>query len=88
LRPASSPRRLDLDHCRAAEVLGGRSRRWVERCLRSLPERHWRAIEVAWIDPSEASAFARGLRRWRAEVRYLDEPTTDGYAENVINEVQ
>ena len=44
----------DLDRRRVVEVLDGRSRRRVERYLRSLPERHRRAIEVVSIDPYEA----------------------------------
>jgi transposase len=44
----------DLDRRRVVEVLDGRSRRRVERYLRSLPEEHRRAIEVVSIDPYEA----------------------------------
>jgi transposase len=44
----------DLDRKRVVEVLDGRSRRRVERHLRSLPEDHRRAIEVVSIDPYEA----------------------------------
>jgi transposase len=44
----------DLDRRRVVEVLDGRSRRRVERYLRSLPERHREAIEVVSIDPYEA----------------------------------
>jgi transposase len=44
----------DLDRRRVVEVLDGRSRRRVERYLRSLPDRHRRAIEVVSIDPYEA----------------------------------
>ena len=44
----------DLDHRRVVEVLDGRSRRRVERYLRSLPENTRRAIEVVSIDPYEA----------------------------------
>jgi transposase len=44
----------DLDRRRVVEVLDGRSRRRVERYLRSLPEQHRRAIEVVSIDPYEA----------------------------------
>jgi transposase len=44
----------DLDRRRVVEVLDGRSRRRVERHLRSLPEEHRRAIEVVSIDPYEA----------------------------------
>jgi transposase len=36
------------------EVLDGRSRRVVERYLRSLPEQQRRAIEVVSIDPYDA----------------------------------
>ena len=35
------------------------------------------------------SAFADGVRLWRAELlAYFDEPTTNGYAEGVINRVK
>jgi len=44
----------DLDLGRVVEVLDGRSRRRVERYLRSLPERHRDAIEVVSIDPYDA----------------------------------
>ena len=44
----------DLDRRRVVEVLDGRSRRRVERYLRSLPEERRRAIEVVSIDPYEA----------------------------------
>jgi transposase len=44
----------DLDRGRVVEVLDGRSRRRVERHLRSLSEEHRRAIEVVSIDPYEA----------------------------------
>jgi transposase len=44
----------DLDRGRVVEVIDGRSRRRVERHLRSLPEEHRRAIEVVSIDPYEA----------------------------------
>jgi transposase len=44
----------DLDRGCVVEVLDGRSRRRVERYLRSLPEQHRRAIEVVSIDPYEA----------------------------------
>jgi transposase len=34
-------------------------------------------------------AFATGLRAWRAELlAYVDEPTTNGYAEEVINKIK
>jgi transposase len=48
----------DLDRRRVVEVLDGRSRRRVERYLRSLPERHRAAIEVVSIDPYEAYSQA------------------------------
>ena len=44
----------DLDRRRVVEVLDGRSRRRVERYLRSLPEPTRRAIEVVSIDPHNA----------------------------------
>jgi transposase len=35
------------------------------------------------------AAFAKGIRSWREELLcYLDEPTTNGYAEGVINKVK
>lgn len=38
--------------------------------------------------PSFAS-FATGIRGWREELlAYFDEPTTNGYAEGVINKVK
>jgi transposase len=34
-------------------------------------------------------AFAKGIRQWQAELlAYFDEPTTNGYAEGVINKVK
>ena len=34
-------------------------------------------------------AFAKGIRLWRAELlAFFDEPTTNGYAEGVINKVK
>jgi transposase len=34
-------------------------------------------------------AFAKGLRQWRTELLgYFEEPTTNGYAEGVINKVK
>ena len=34
-------------------------------------------------------AFAKGLAQWQTELlAYFDEPTTNGYAEGVINEVK
>jgi hypothetical protein len=48
----------DLDPRRIVEVLDGRSRRRVERYLRSLPERQRVAIEVFSIEPYEASRQA------------------------------
>jgi transposase len=44
----------DLDRRRVVEVLDGRSRRRLERYLRSLPEPDREAIEVVSIDPYEA----------------------------------
>ena len=44
----------DLDRRRVVEVLDGRSRRIVERYLRSLPAERRTAIEVVSIDPYEA----------------------------------
>jgi len=35
------------------------------------------------------TAFANGVRLWRAELlAYFDEPTTNGYAEGVINKLK
>ncbi|MBV9003215.1 MAG: ISL3 family transposase [Solirubrobacterales bacterium] len=48
----------DLDRRRVIEVLDGRSRRIVERYLRSLPEEHRRAIRVVSIDPYDAYRHA------------------------------
>ena len=46
-----------------------------------------RAVERAAL-PS-FSAFAKGLRPWREELlAYFDQPTTNGYAEGVINKVK
>jgi transposase len=50
----------DLDRRAVIEVLDGRSRRRIERYLRSLPERNRRAIEVVSIDPYEAYRQAIG----------------------------
>jgi transposase len=44
----------DLDRRRVVEVLDGRSRRVIERYLRSLPESDRRAIDVVSIDPYDA----------------------------------
>jgi transposase len=45
------------------------------------------AVERAAI-PS-FSAFAKGVRSWRTELlAYFDEPTTNGYAEGVINKIK
>jgi hypothetical protein len=91
----------DLDRGRVAKVLDGRSRRRVERYLRSLAEPE--AIEVVSIAPYEAgppvdperAALARIVvdcavlapgMRWK--LAYFDEPTTNGYAEGVINKVK
>jgi transposase len=51
---ASQYRVFDLDRQRVVEVLDGRGRRQVERCLRALPEQRRRAIEVVSIDTDEA----------------------------------
>jgi transposase len=45
------------------------------------------AVERAQL-PAFA-AFADGVRPWRAELlAYFDEPTTNGYAEGVINKIK
>ena len=55
----------DLDRRRVVEVLDGRSRRRVERYLRSLPEPDRDAIEVVSIDPYEAYRQAiRAVLPW------------------------
>jgi transposase len=63
----------DLDRRRVVEVLDGRSRRRVERYLRSLPEAHRRAIEVVSIDPYEAyrQAIRNELPRARIVVDHF-----------------
>jgi transposase len=39
--------------------------------------------------PPSFDAFAKGIRIWRCELlAHFDEPTTDGYAEGVINKVK
>jgi transposase len=39
--------------------------------------------------PPALDAFAKGIRLWREELlAYFDEPTTNGYAEGVINKVK
>jgi transposase len=44
---------------------------------------------VAWAQLPAFTAFADGVRLWRTEVlAYFDEPTTNGYAEGVINKVK
>jgi transposase len=59
----------DLDRRRVVEVLDGRSRRRVERYLRSLPERHRAAIEVVSIDPYEA--YRQAIRAVLPEARIV-----------------
>ncbi len=45
------------------------------------------AVERSGLRSFEA--FAKGLRAWRQELlAYFDEPTTNGYAEGVINKVK
>lgn len=63
----------DLDRRRVVEVLDGRSRRRVERYLRSLPEQHRRSIEVVSIDPYEAyrQAIRNELPRARIVVDHF-----------------
>lgn len=48
----------DLDRRRVVEVIDGRSRRRIERYLRSLPDGERQAIEVVSIDPYEAYRLA------------------------------
>jgi transposase len=47
---------------------------------------------LAAVDRSQLpalEAFAEGIRQWRSELlAYFDEPTTNGYAEGVINKVK
>lgn len=45
------------------------------------------AVDRSQLPPFRA--FADGIRQWRAELlAYFDEPTTNGYAEGVINKVK
>ena len=45
------------------------------------------AVERAQIPSS--LAFANGLRDWRQQLlAYFDQPTTNGYAEGVINKIK
>jgi transposase len=49
--------------------------------------RFYLAVEHAHLRPF--TAFAKGLTDWQAEMlAYFDEPTTNGYAEGVINKVK
>jgi transposase len=48
----------DVDERRVIEVVDGRSRRRIERYLRSLPDEQRNAIEVVSIDPYEAYRLA------------------------------
>ncbi|MBD0282663.1 MAG: transposase [Thermoleophilaceae bacterium] len=58
-------------------------RREAERRL----DRFFAAVEHAQLPAF--TAVADGVRLWRAElVAYFDEPTTNGYAEGVINKVK
>jgi len=59
----------DLDGRRVVEVLDGRSRRRVERYLRSLPKAHRHAIEVVSIDPYEA--YRQAIRTVLPETRIV-----------------
>ena len=59
----------DLDGRRVVEVLDGRSRRRVERYLRSLPKAHRHAIEVVSIDPYEA--YRQAIRTVLPEARIV-----------------
>lgn len=50
-------------------------------------ERFLVAVDQAGLPSFDA--FARGIRLWREELLgYVDEPTTNGYAEGVINKVK
>jgi transposase len=45
------------------------------------------AVDTAGLPAFDA--FAKGIRSWRLELlAYFDEPTTNGYAEGVINKVK
>lgn len=58
---------------------------------RAQAERRLEAFEAAVERAALPSftAFAKGLRPWRQELlAYFDEPTTNGYAEGVINKVK
>jgi transposase len=46
-------------------------------------------LAVAFANIPSFNAFADGLRLWRQELlAYFDEPTTNGYAEGVINKIK
>ncbi|HZE29394.1 MAG TPA: transposase [Gaiellaceae bacterium] len=64
-------------------IYRSRDRAEAERRLRAFEA----AVERAAI-PS-FTAFAHGLRGWREELlAYFDQPTTNGYAEGVINKIK
>jgi transposase len=45
------------------------------------------AVEQAQLRPLDA--FAKGITQWRSELlAYFEEPTTNGYADGVINKVK
>jgi transposase len=59
----------DLDRLRVIEVLDGRSRRTVERYLRSFPEYQRKAIAVVSIGPFEA--YRQAIRAALPEARIV-----------------
>jgi zinc-finger of transposase IS204/IS1001/IS1096/IS1165/Transposase len=71
----------DLDRRRVVELLDGRSRRRIERYLRSLPEPSRRAIEVVSIDPYETlppgdpQRAAVGAGSWSTTSTWCAAPT-------------
>jgi transposase len=66
------------------------------RAIYTAPDRHeaerrldrfYTAVQRSGLQPFEA--FANGVRLWQGELlAYIDEPTTNGYAEGVINKVK
>ena len=66
--------------------------RWIYRA-RDRSDAEWRltefltAVQHAQLRPFDA--FAKGVTQWRLELlAYFDEPTTNGYAEGVINKIK
>jgi transposase len=64
-------------------IYKARDRADTERRL----QRFYLAVEHAHLRPF--TAFAKGLTEWQTEMlAYFDEPTTNGYAEGVINKIK